>query len=71
MIDEPDIVKQLREEEKTGKLNYDTWDFKQKIFELIGIKTRLSINKTSDIKIIGYDNSLKLAKKALKEINNK
>ena len=27
MINEPDIIKQLREEEKTGKLSYNDWDF--------------------------------------------
>jgi len=71
MINEPDIIKQLREEEKTGKLGYNDWDFKKKVFELIGIKPRISVKETSDIKMIGYDDSLKLAKKALREINNK
>jgi hypothetical protein len=71
MINEPDIIKQLREEEKTGKLIYNDLDFKKKIFDIIGIKPRISIKEESDIKIIGYDNSLNLAKKALREINNK
>lgn len=69
MINEPDIVRQLREEEKIGKLEYNDLDFKNKIFEFIGIKPKISIRKNHDLKIMGYDDSLKLAKKVLNELS--
>jgi len=38
MIDEPDIVKQLREEERIGKLSYGHFDLKDKIFGKIKLE---------------------------------
>ena len=69
MIDEPDIVKELREEEKIGKLSYNHFDFKEKIFEIIGFKSKDSNVNFSDIKIDGYKDALNLAKKVLKDLN--
>jgi len=69
MINEPDIVKQLREEERIGKFQYNNQDFKEKFFEIIGIKQKEIENIQSYVKITGYNDELKLAKKVLKDLN--
>ena len=69
MIDEPDIVKELREEERIGKFSYNHFDFKEKIFEIIGFKSKDADDNYSDIKIDGYKDALNLAKKVLKDLN--
>ena len=71
MIDEPDIVKQLREEERIGKLSYDHFDLKDKIFGKIGIKPKETLNNYSNMKITSYKDSLNIAKKVLKDLNKK
>jgi hypothetical protein len=70
MIDEPDIVKKLREEERVGELQYKNFDLKDKIFEKIGFKSKEVQIKYSHVKISGYNDSLNLAKKVLKDLNN-
>ena len=69
MIDEPDIVKQLREEERIGKLSYNHYDLKDNIFGKIGIKPKETLNNYSNVKITRYKDSLNLAKKVLKHLN--
>jgi hypothetical protein len=70
MIEEPDIVKQLREEEKAGKLQYKNFDLKFKIFERIGFKTKELHDNKSEVKISSYKDAFDLAKKVLNELND-
>ena len=70
MIDEPDIVKQLRDEERAGRLQYKNFDLKEKIFEKIGFKTKEVQNKNSEIKINSYKDALNLAKKVLNDLDD-
>ncbi len=69
MMDEPDIVKQLREEERVGKLHYKNFDLKGKIFEIIGFKSKEIYYDESDDVINSYKDALDLARKVLKDIN--
>ena len=69
MIEEPDIVKQLREEERIGKIQYNHFDFKDKIFEIMGIRSKEIHNEYHDVKINSYKDALDLAKKVLNELN--
>ena len=69
MIDEPDIVKQLREEERIGKIQYNHFDLKAKIFEIMGMKPKEINNEYNDVKFNSYKDELDLAKKVLNELN--
>ena len=69
MINEPDIVKQLREEERIGKLQYNDFDIKERFFEIIDIKQKNFQRASSDLKITGYNDALKLAKKVLEDLS--
>ena len=69
MINEPDIVKQLREEERIGQLQYNDFDIKERFFEIIGIKQKKFQRASSDLKITGYNDALKLAKKVLEDLS--
>jgi hypothetical protein len=70
MIEEPDIVKELREEERIGKLYDNHFDLKAKMFEKIGFKSKEIHNDYSYVKISSYKDALQLAKKVLKNLNN-
>jgi hypothetical protein len=69
MIDEPDIVKQLREEERIGKLQVNQFDFKTRFLGIIGIKKKEIQYNESKVDITSYKDELNLAKKVLNDLN--
>lgn len=68
MIEEPEIIKELREEERIGKLYKNQYDLKDRIFKAIGFKIEKPSNNYSELKINSYKDELDLAKKVFKNI---
>ena len=69
MIEEPEIIKELREEERIGKLYRNQFGIKDRIFKAIGFKNEASSNIYSEVKINSYKDELDLAKKVYKNID--
>jgi hypothetical protein len=67
MIEKPDIVKQLREEERIGILYNYKYGLKAKIFEIIDFKKRNNAESLTSLDINSYEDALNLAKKVYKE----
>ena len=69
MIDEPDIVKQLREEERLGKLKYEKFSLMDKFYEIFVFKSKEYENYYDDVKINSYKDALNLAKRVLNDLD--